>query len=116
MLTGAVLALAGSAALAQGGAKATADIKGDGITGKVELVERKVGTGVVVDVTVSASGLKPGLQAARLHAVGKCELISPRQAATSIPVPPATPIPMPTIRSTWATSRTSRSGATARAR
>ena len=73
MLTGAVLALAGSAALAQGGAKATADIKGDGITGKVELVERKVGTGVVVDVTVSASGLKPGLHGVHLHAVGKCE-------------------------------------------
>ena len=74
MLTGAVLALARITALAQGSAKATADIKGDGITGKVELVERKVGTGVVVDVTVSASGLKPGLHSVhRLHAVGKCE-------------------------------------------
>ena len=74
MLTGAVVALAGAVAMAQGaGAKATADIKGDGITGKVELVERKVGTGVVVDVTVSASGLKPGLHGVHLHAVGKCE-------------------------------------------
>ena len=73
MVTGAALALAGAAVLAQGGAKATADLKGDGITGKVELVERKVGTGVVVDVTVSASGLKPGLHGVHLHAVGKCE-------------------------------------------
>ena len=64
---------ASGAALAQGGAKAHADIKGDGITGKVELVERKVGTGVVVDITVSASGLKPGLHGVHLHAVGKCE-------------------------------------------
>ena len=73
MWAGAVVALAGAVALAQGGAKATADIKGDGITGKVELVERKVGTGIVVDVTVSASGLKPGLHGVHLHAVGKCE-------------------------------------------
>jgi Cu-Zn family superoxide dismutase len=73
MLTAAVAALAGAVAFAQGGAKATADIKGDGITGKVELVERKVGTGIVVDVTVSASGLKPGLHGVHLHAVGKCE-------------------------------------------
>ena len=39
----------------------------------IELVERKVGTGIVVDVTVSASGLKPGLHGVHLHAVGKCE-------------------------------------------
>ena len=76
MLTGAVLALTGAVAITQAqtsAARAHADIKGDGITGKVELVERKQGTGVVVDITVTASGLKPGLHGVHLHAVGKCE-------------------------------------------
>jgi Cu-Zn family superoxide dismutase len=75
MLTGAALALAGAAATAQtlAGMKAQAEIKGTGITGRAELVERKVGTGTVVDITVSASGLKPGLHGVHLHAVGKCE-------------------------------------------
>lgn len=53
--------------------KAHADIKGDGVTGRVELVERRHGTGTVVDVTVTASGLKPGLHGVHLHAVGQCE-------------------------------------------
>jgi Cu-Zn family superoxide dismutase len=76
MLTVAALALTGAVAGAQGqspAARAHADIKGDGITGRVELVERRQGTGVVVDITVSASGLKPGLHGVHLHAVGKCE-------------------------------------------
>ena len=72
----AAVALAGSVALAQGqgaGTSAHAEIKGTGITGKIELVERKAGTGVVVDITLSASGLKPGLHGVHLHAIGKCE-------------------------------------------
>jgi Cu-Zn family superoxide dismutase len=75
MLTGAALALAGAAAMAQtpAGMKAQAEIKGTGITGRAELVERKMGTGTVVDITVSASGLKPGLHGVHLHAVGKCD-------------------------------------------
>jgi Cu-Zn family superoxide dismutase len=74
MLTGAVMTLAGSLALAQGpGPKATAAIKGDGITARAELVERKVGTAMIVDITITASGLKPGLHGVHLHAVGKCE-------------------------------------------
>jgi Cu-Zn family superoxide dismutase len=76
VLTSAIIACAGAAAIAQGQSsvtRANADIKGDGITGKVELVERKQGTGIVVDITVSASGLKPGLHGVHLHAVGKCE-------------------------------------------
>ena len=52
---------------------ATAAIKGSGITGRAELVERKQGTGTVVDVTVTATGLKPGRHGVHLHAVGKCE-------------------------------------------
>jgi Cu-Zn family superoxide dismutase len=82
MLTAGVLAVAGTIALAQdkpappqkaGAPRAHADIKGDGITGRAELVERQNGTGVVVDVTVSISGLKPGRHGVHLHAIGKCE-------------------------------------------
>jgi Cu-Zn family superoxide dismutase len=77
MLTGAALALAGAVAIAQtpqpSGARATAEIKGTGITGRAELVERSQGTGVVVDVTISASGLTPGRHGVHLHAVGKCD-------------------------------------------
>ena len=75
-LSGAAVALAGAVALAQapaGGMKAHADIKGDGITGRAELVERAQGTGKVVEITISVSGLKPGLHGVHLHAVGKCE-------------------------------------------
>ena len=73
-LSGAAVALAGAVALAQAPAmKAHADIKGDGITGRAELVERAQGTGKVVEITVSVSGLKPGLHGVHLHAVGQCE-------------------------------------------
>jgi superoxide dismutase, Cu-Zn family len=60
-------------AASSAGVRATAQIKGDGITGRAELVERKQGTGTLVDVTVTASGLKPGRHGVHLHAVGKCE-------------------------------------------
>jgi Cu-Zn family superoxide dismutase len=53
--------------------RAHADIKGEGITGRAELVERKQATGTVVEITVTATGLKPGLHGVHLHAVGKCE-------------------------------------------
>jgi superoxide dismutase, Cu-Zn family len=56
-----------------GAMRAVADIKGEGIKGRAVLVERKVGTGTVVDVTVTVSGLKPGMHGVHLHAVGKCE-------------------------------------------
>jgi Cu-Zn family superoxide dismutase len=75
-LPAAAIALAGAVALAQGPTgtmKAHADIKGEGITGRAELVERKQGTGTVVEITITASGLKPGLHGVHLHAVGKCE-------------------------------------------
>ena len=58
---------------AAGATRAVAEIKGSGITGRAELVERRTGTGTVVDVSVTASGLKPGLHGVHLHAVGKCE-------------------------------------------
>ncbi len=85
MVTAGFLAVAGAIVLAQdkppappqkaGAAamRAHADIKGDGITGRAELVERHVGTGVVVDVTVTVNGLKPGRHGVHLHAIGKCE-------------------------------------------
>ncbi len=74
VLVATAAALAGSVAFVQAQAmKAHADIKGDGVTGRVELVERRQGTGTVVDVTVTASGLKPGLHGVHLHAVGQCE-------------------------------------------
>ena len=76
MLGAVTTALAGAVVIAQapaGGMKAQAEIKGDGITGRAELVERKQGTGSVVEITVTASGLKPGLHGVHLHAVGKCE-------------------------------------------
>jgi Cu-Zn family superoxide dismutase len=75
-LSGAAVALAGAVMLAQapaGGMKAHADIKGDGISGRAEFVERAQGTGKIVEITVSVSGLKPGLHGVHLHAVGKCE-------------------------------------------
>lgn len=56
-----------------GPTRAVAEIKGEGITGRAELIERKQGTGMVVDVVVTASGLKPGLHGMHLHAVGKCD-------------------------------------------
>ena len=75
MLGAAATALAGTMVIAQtpGGMKANAEIKGEGIAGRAELVERKQGTGSVVEITVTASGLKPGLHGVHLHAVGKCE-------------------------------------------
>lgn len=52
---------------------AHAVIKGEGITGTADFVERAQGTGRIVEITVTASGLKPGLHGVHLHAVGKCE-------------------------------------------
>jgi Cu-Zn family superoxide dismutase len=74
LLGGAMIALAGAVAAAQGpGPTATAEIKGTGIAGRATLTERRIGTATVVDITVSASGLKPGLHGVHLHAVGKCD-------------------------------------------
>lgn len=84
LLTAGSVAVAGAVALAQGTAAtkpatqhaahatAHADIKGDGITGTVELAEHEQGTGKMVEITLTASGLKPGLHGVHLHAVGKC--------------------------------------------
>lgn len=52
--------------------RAHAVIKGEGISGTADLVESQQGTGKVVNITVSVTGLKPGMHGVHLHAVGKC--------------------------------------------
>ena len=75
------VALAGATAAAQNAPKAPsgagivrahAEIKGEGITGTADFVESEQGTGKIVNITVSVSGLKPGMHGLHLHAVGKC--------------------------------------------
>src|SRR4051794_4170721 len=76
------VALAGATAAAQQGAaksasgagvvRAHADIKGEGITGTADFVESQQGAGKIVNITLSISGLKPGMHGVHLHAIGKC--------------------------------------------
>ena len=74
VLVATAAALAGSAALIQAQAmKAHADIKGDGVTGRVELVERRQGREQSSMSRLPRRGLKPGLHGVHLHAVGQCE-------------------------------------------
>ena len=59
------------------GAKARAEIKGDGVTGTAEFVEVEHGTARVVHVTVRLKGdvakLTPGLHGIHIHEKGACE-------------------------------------------
>jgi Cu-Zn family superoxide dismutase len=72
-ITGAI-GLVGAMMAAEGPMpKAHADIRGAGVSGRLELVEAKVGTGREVEVRLTVSGLKPGLHGVHLHAVGRCE-------------------------------------------
>jgi Cu-Zn family superoxide dismutase len=75
------IALAGATVAAQQTAKpasgagivrAHADIKGEGITGTADFVESQQGSGKIVNITLSLTGLKPGMHGVHLHAVGKC--------------------------------------------
>lgn len=79
-----VVLAAAAASARQGGVRAKATLTGEGITGTVELREvpaqltpahdMKYMTGMnAVEITVTASGLKPGAHGIHLHAVGKCE-------------------------------------------
>lgn len=54
-------------------ATATAEIKGDGITGTATFSEMKHGNGSAVHIEVTVSGMTPGLHGIHLHAIGKCE-------------------------------------------
>ena len=60
-------------AAAAGPVHAHAVIKGEGISGTADFVERSMGAGKIVDVTVTMMGLKPGMHGVHLHAIGKCE-------------------------------------------
>ena len=77
LLTAGAVAIAGSVAFAQAQSKGTvtarAEIKGQGITGTAEFTERKQNIGTVVEITLTAKGLTPGLHGVHIHAVGKCE-------------------------------------------
>ena len=52
--------------------RAHADIKGEGITGTADFVESQQGSGKIVNITLTVSGLKPGMHGVHLHAIGKC--------------------------------------------
>src|SRR5260221_8771978 len=52
--------------------RAHADIKGEGITGTADFVETQNGSGKIVNITITVSGLKPGMHGVHLHAIGKC--------------------------------------------
>lgn len=74
-LAGATVAARQAAPKAASGAgivKAHADIKGEGITGTADFVETQQGTGKIVTITVTVSGLKAGNHGVHLHAVGTC--------------------------------------------
>ena len=82
LLTAGTVAAMGAVGFAHGASQgagrmapvtAHADIKGDGITGTLDLVEHGQGTARTVDITLTANGLKPGLHGVHLHAIGKCE-------------------------------------------
>src|SRR6185503_14298359 len=57
---------------ASGAVRAHADIKGEGIAGTADFVESQQGSGKLVTITVSVTGLKAGMHGVHLHAVGKC--------------------------------------------
>jgi Cu-Zn family superoxide dismutase len=78
-----VAAVAGVSAF-QAGVRAKADLKGEGVTGTVELREVDAQTSPAhdmqymigmkaVELTVTVAGLKPGTHGIHLHAVGQCE-------------------------------------------
>ena len=69
----AAIVLTGAVASAQPVATATAEIKGEGITGTATFSEVKQGTASAVHVELNVSGLKPGMHGVHLHAIGKCE-------------------------------------------
>jgi Cu-Zn family superoxide dismutase len=81
IILAAAVAFAGATAAAQqapksasgaGIVRAHADIKGEGITGTADFVESQQGTGKIVNITITVSGLKAGMHGVHLHAVGKC--------------------------------------------
>lgn len=60
------------AASGAGIVRAHAAINGEGISGTAEFVESQQGSGKIVNITLTVTGLKPGMHGVHLHAVGKC--------------------------------------------
>jgi Cu-Zn family superoxide dismutase len=52
---------------------ARADIKGKGISGTAEFAEHMQSGSMMVELSLSVTGLTPGKHGVHLHAVGKCE-------------------------------------------
>lgn len=73
----ATFAAAGAAAQDKGAhaphVTARAEIKGTNISGTAEFAEHVQGTGRMVEITLTVTGLTPGRHGVHLHAVGKCE-------------------------------------------
>ena len=55
------------------GASAHAAIAGKGITGTADFTETAQGTGRIVEIRITVTGLTPGRHGVHLHAIGKCE-------------------------------------------
>ena len=69
----AAIVLTGAIASAQPVATATAEIKGEGVTGTATFSEVKQGTASAVHVELSVSGLKPGMHGVQCVAVATGE-------------------------------------------
>ena len=52
--------------------QAHADINGDGVSGRLELAESKLGNGTEVTLNLGVKGLMPGLHGVHFHAIGRC--------------------------------------------
>lgn len=52
---------------------ASADIKGKGISGTAEFAEHAQSGSMMVELSLTVTGLTPGKHGVHLHAVGKCE-------------------------------------------
>jgi len=72
MAAATALTLSGTVVIAQDTA-AHAAIAGKGITGTADFTETGDGTGRIVQIRLTVSGLTPGRHGVHLHAVGKCE-------------------------------------------
>ena len=119
IILAAVLAAGGATAAQQKSAsgagivRAHADVKGEGITGTAEFVEKSAGRRQDRHDHVTLAGLKAkGMHGVHLHAVGS-EAPFTSAGGHFDPGPPAIPTPTPII-CTWATSRRSRRARTAR--
>lgn len=86
LLAAMAVCVAGLTAQTKAPLRASATLKGEGITGTVELTQKPAavygimkaegesdGPPVLVEIKLKVKGLKPGTHGVHLHAVGKCE-------------------------------------------